>query len=152
MAQIHDVRPFAVGGPVNKPRAEEIRRRIANACLRLERRNVEAKRGTAMELFERAVSECVDGNKRQSVRDCYRQLQWTVLNQGVGTAHLPSESTFRRCAKRELSRRSGITSPKARAAQIKEIEAVLLDALLNAFEVMPDRTVRLRSNRQPVIG
>ncbi|MGO7532821.1 hypothetical protein [Rhizobium leguminosarum] len=151
MAQIHDVRPFAVGGPVNKPRAEEIRRRIANACLRLERRNVEAKRGTAMELFERAVSECVDGNKRQSVRDCYRQLQWTVLNQGVGSAHLPSESTFRRRAKRELGRRSGMTSPN-RTAQIKEIEAVLLDVLLNAFEVMPDRTVRLRSNRQPVIG
>jgi hypothetical protein len=104
-----------------------------------------------MELFERAVSECVDGNKRQSLRDCYRQLQWTALSEGV-TAHLPSESTFRRWAKRERRRRSGMTSPKARTVQIKEIEAVLLDELLNAFEVMPDRTVRLRSNRQPVIG
>jgi hypothetical protein len=149
MAQIHDLRPIAVGDPVIKPRAEEIRRRIANACLRLERRNVDAKHATTMELFQRAVSECVDGNKRQSVRDCYRQLQWTVLKQGVGTAHLPSESTFRRCAKRELCRRSGISSPKARTAQIKEIGAVLLDVLLNAFEVMPDRSVRLRTNRQP---
>lgn len=91
-----------------KPRAEEIHRRIAKACIRLERRTIEVKRAKVMVLFIRAVNAYFAEGPRQYVRHLYRQLQWTVFSEGADIYYLPSETTFRRAIRREHIRRGGI--------------------------------------------
>ncbi|MBY3516749.1 hypothetical protein HFN76_31875 [Rhizobium laguerreae] len=76
-------------------RAEGIYRRIAEASRRLEFRSIDARRRATVALYLRSVVECAAGEKVQSVRHFYRQLEFSALANGC-PGILPSESTFRR--------------------------------------------------------
>ncbi|MFJ6326108.1 MULTISPECIES: hypothetical protein [Hyphomicrobiales] len=132
--------------PFAKPTPPEVHRRIARACLRLERRNVEKTREKMLALLNEAVSECLTNARRQSVRDYHRQLQWTALKEGLGIAIVPSETTFRRRVKSAGAAQTAATKGGKRSIRSKELEAVVMQAVLAAFEMMPDRTIRLRRN------
>lgn len=147
MSQLNKLRLSGVAALVEKPREQDIHRRIANACLRLERRNVEARRQATMALFDQAVAECLDAPKRQSVSDYYRQLQWTAVKEGLGTDTIPSESTFRRRVNRERLWRFGPSSRQSPAMARTKLQAAILHAVFSVIEVMPDHTVRLRRER-----
>ncbi len=124
---------------------DAVRLRIANACVRLARRNAEARQETVAALMKKAVDLCLDQHPRQSVRHSYRQLEWTLLDQGVTLDALPSESTFRRRVKAAYVERFGLPRGKVRAVAPKELEALVMRTVLATFEIMPDRTLRLRS-------
>lgn len=121
---------------------ETVHRRIAAACLRLARRNDEAKREIVSTLLREAVDDCVVQLRRQSIRDCYRQFQWTALKAGYDTALLPSESTFRRRVSRARAESLGTSQVKGCRVAPLDLEAVVLRVVLSTFEIMPDRTVR----------
>jgi len=121
----------------------EVHRRIARACIRLERRNAEKKRQKVTVLVDEAVANCVASLERKPVRIFYRELQYTVLKEGL--AHwTPSESTFRRLVKRAAN--PSPPSPKVPGIRLQDFETVVVQAVLAALEMMPDRTVRLRRN------
>ncbi|MBO9126920.1 MULTISPECIES: hypothetical protein [unclassified Rhizobium] len=137
---------LATDAPFAKPTSTEVHLRIARACLRLERRNVEKTREKMLALLNKAVAECVTNVQHQSVRDYHRQLQWTALKEGLGIASVPSETTFRRRVKSAITAQTEAQEGGKRTIRPKELEAVVMQAVLAAFEMMPDRTIRLRRN------
>ncbi|TBF35236.1 hypothetical protein ELG88_08410 [Rhizobium leguminosarum] len=106
MTQITHTSANAGSVSLVKPRAEDIHRRIANACLRLERRVVEVKPSKVAVLFDTAVKDCVTSTARPCVSDWYRQLNWEVIVEGADVSYLPSESTFRRRVRRERKQKA----------------------------------------------
>ena len=88
-----------------------------------------ASREVAIRLFAKAVGMCVAYPKQRSVRDSYRQLEWTVLQQG-DYFDLPSESTFRRVITRERLRRHESLPGTSRSTTLTEVEAILTRELV----------------------
>lgn len=135
----------ANGAAHTKLPPDTVRLRIANACVRLARRNAEARQGTVADLLQKAVDACLASYPRHSVRHSYRQLEWTLIDQGVTLDALPSESTFRRRVNAACVERFGLPRGKVRAVAPKDLEALVMKTVLATFEIMPDRTLRLRS-------
>ncbi len=108
MTHVHRALAPALAATEKLP-VESVHRRIAEACLRLARRNDESKRELLYVLLQYAVHDCIEEGRKQEVRMCYRQFQWAALNEGLDTSMLPSESTFRRRVKRARGMRDIIS-------------------------------------------
>lgn len=120
--------PPAKVAPVSRPCADAVSPPLSEASLRLERW---AARMVTINLFAKAVGQCIAYPKASSVRAMYQMLEWTVAQQG---GHgLPSESTFRRTVHRERERRFKGPPEASRSTTMSKVEATLIRELIDKY-------------------
>ncbi|QRM44600.1 hypothetical protein [Rhizobium sp. BG4] len=107
-----------VGAPVRKPGIEKAFRRVAEVTGTSENGVITVQCTEVMIQFETAVLYCVHSMLRPSVIDCYRWLKAIVWRDHGSHAGLPSESTFRRCVKRERVKIATTEAAARKAARL----------------------------------